>query len=563
MGNSPLVSYTRISPNKTSPRNHEIDTITIHCAVGQVSVETLGNIFAPVARQASSNYGVGADGRIGMYCEEKDRSWCSSSGANDHRAITIEVACDTTYPYAVKDNVYEALIQLVADICQRNNIKELKWKADKSLIGQPELQNMTAHRWFAATACLPTDTEILTKKGWVTIKEIKIGEDIATVIPNSNWQVEFSPVLDKIEPYLSDVWLCQDFMATPNHRVFYYKKNSSKNILTTEYFDLLNATSHSIRLPYCGYINNKGLDISDNLLRFLIAVQADGHYMTEYRSTIPYQYGVEFHLKKERKINRIIEILDNLDFPYSINKKSDGSASVRIYNNDTTNYVQLCEKWLINKTFGWDWINLSPEQAKILFSELLLWDGCVANNTYTSTIKQNIDIVSAIAALNGQPSHVDTSHQKISFKPNNYYGIDKYKKQSQLQQIEVGCVQVTSGAFICRQNGRTFITGNCPGDYLYERFGDIAMRVNAIIAPAQTEESDEEMTQEKFNEMMNNYLIQLAEQKETWGSDNLQWAINNGIIIGDETGRAMPNKFLTRLEGVTMLRRFYELITKK
>ena len=101
-------------------------------------METLGNIFAPVARQASSNYGVGADGRIGMYCEEKDRSWCSSSGANDHRAITIEVACDTTYPYAVKDNVYEALIQLVADICQRNNIKELKWKADKNLIGHPE-----------------------------------------------------------------------------------------------------------------------------------------------------------------------------------------------------------------------------------------------------------------------------------------------------------------------------------------------------------------------------------------------------------------------------------------
>lgn len=84
MSNSTLVDYTKISPNRTSPRNHAIDTITIHCVVGQCSVETLGNIFAPTSRQASSNYGVGVDGRIGMYVEEKDRSWCSSNAANDN-----------------------------------------------------------------------------------------------------------------------------------------------------------------------------------------------------------------------------------------------------------------------------------------------------------------------------------------------------------------------------------------------------------------------------------------------------------------------------------------------
>lgn len=151
--NSSLVSYTKISPNRTSPRNHEIDTITIHCVVGQCTVETLGNIFAPASRQASSNYGIGYDGRIGMYCEEKDRSWCSSNAANDHRAITIEVASDTTHPYAVNDKALAALIDLVADICKRNNIKELKWKGDKSLIGQINHQNMTVHRWFANTAC--------------------------------------------------------------------------------------------------------------------------------------------------------------------------------------------------------------------------------------------------------------------------------------------------------------------------------------------------------------------------------------------------------------------------
>lgn len=153
MSNSPLISYTKISPNKTSPRNHAIDTITIHCVVGQCSIETLGSIFAPTSRQASSNYGIGPDGRIGMYVEEKDRSWCSSNSANDHRAITIECASDTTHPYAINDKVYNSLINLCVDICKRNNIKQLKWKADKSLIGKPSEQNITVHRWFSSTAC--------------------------------------------------------------------------------------------------------------------------------------------------------------------------------------------------------------------------------------------------------------------------------------------------------------------------------------------------------------------------------------------------------------------------
>lgn len=153
MSNSSLVNYTKISPNRSSPRNHKIDTITIHCVVGQCSVETLGQIFAPRSKQASSNYGIGPDGRIGMYVEEKDRSWCSSNGANDNRAVTIEVASDTTDPYKVTDAAYNSLIKLCADICKRNGIKELKWKADKSLIGQVDKQNMTVHRWFANKSC--------------------------------------------------------------------------------------------------------------------------------------------------------------------------------------------------------------------------------------------------------------------------------------------------------------------------------------------------------------------------------------------------------------------------
>ena len=95
--NSKMVSYKRLSPNHSGKRTHSIDRITPHCVVGQCSVETLGNIFAPRSRQASCNYGIGPDGRVGMYVEEKNRSWCSSSNANDQRAVTIECASNPGY----------------------------------------------------------------------------------------------------------------------------------------------------------------------------------------------------------------------------------------------------------------------------------------------------------------------------------------------------------------------------------------------------------------------------------------------------------------------------------
>lgn len=155
--NSSLVSYTKLSPNHSGQRTHAIDRITPHCVVGQCSVETLGSIFYPTSRQASCQYGIGADGRVGMYVEEKNRSWCSSSNANDQRAVTIECASDTTHPYAFKDVVYKKLITLCVDICKRNGKTKLLWlgNKDKTLAYSPKSDEMvlTVHRWFANKSC--------------------------------------------------------------------------------------------------------------------------------------------------------------------------------------------------------------------------------------------------------------------------------------------------------------------------------------------------------------------------------------------------------------------------
>ena len=151
--NSPLISYTKISPHRTKNRPCKIDTITIHCVVGQLSVESLGNVFQG-SRRASSNYGIGKDGRISLYVEEKDVSWCSSNTLNDRRAVTIEVASDTKAPYAVNEKAFSALIDLVTDVCKRNGIKKLVWSTDKdNRVNHKNGCNMTVHKDFANKDC--------------------------------------------------------------------------------------------------------------------------------------------------------------------------------------------------------------------------------------------------------------------------------------------------------------------------------------------------------------------------------------------------------------------------
>ena len=157
MGNSPLVTYTRLSPNHSGKRTHTIDRITPHAVVGQLSVERICDCFKDGSRQASCNYAIGTDGIIGLSVDEQNRSWCSSSRDNDQRAVTIECASDLTDPYAMKPEVYSALLDLSTDICRRNGKRKLVWIADrdKALIYEvkPDEMLLTIHRWFAKKSC--------------------------------------------------------------------------------------------------------------------------------------------------------------------------------------------------------------------------------------------------------------------------------------------------------------------------------------------------------------------------------------------------------------------------
>lgn len=201
--NSPLVDYTRLSPNNSGTRTHAIDRITPHSVVGQCSVEVLGEIFAAPSRQASSNYGVGYDGRIGLYVPESCRSWCSSSNANDQRAVTIEIATDTYEPYAVRDAAWKATIELCADICRRNGKTKLIWDNDTWILDydpKPDEMILTVHKWFGATPCPNT---------WILSHMTELATEVTKML-NPTPAPSFTDVTDKTAGHADIEWAAQN-----------------------------------------------------------------------------------------------------------------------------------------------------------------------------------------------------------------------------------------------------------------------------------------------------------------------------------------------------------------
>lgn len=185
MTNSSLINCTVKSPNHSGKRTHAVDRITPHCVVGQLKAENIGGCFTSESRKASSNYGIGYDGRVCLIVDEDNRAWTSSNAANDQRAITIECASDKIAPYAFNDAVYSKLIDLCVDICKRYGKKKLLWIDNKNiaLTYSPKKDEMvlTVHRWFSATDC-PGD--------WLYNKLNSLAETVTCRLMSTNFKVK-------------------------------------------------------------------------------------------------------------------------------------------------------------------------------------------------------------------------------------------------------------------------------------------------------------------------------------------------------------------------------------
>lgn len=156
MSNSALIAGTLLTDNCSSPRNHEIDTITPHYMDWYCSAEECCASFVPASRCASANYCIGKDGEIWLNVEERNRAWTSGNSYNDNRSITIECAnyMDSARFGVLPNATWSALVLLCVDICKRYGKKQLLYtgRANYDVIGKYDML-LTKHKWFQDTDC--------------------------------------------------------------------------------------------------------------------------------------------------------------------------------------------------------------------------------------------------------------------------------------------------------------------------------------------------------------------------------------------------------------------------
>lgn len=314
--------------------------------------------------------------------------------------------------------------------------------------------------------CLPIDrTELLTPNGWVSLGSVRIGMKVAQYDTEKD-SITFAPVLDVVEPREELVLKNRYLEATADHRMW-LKPNSknSPNFREVLWGDALNGKKQYV-IKTAGYLETDGIDLTDNELRLLVWIQADGHYMIEKRKEKGQGiYGIEFHVSKERKISRILELFDSMDIPYNLNSCKNGSVHIRTYEKSLYHWA---ETWLTNKVFNYNLIWMNQHQFEVFWEELVQADGSIEGQLYTSSIDHNNDVVQAICALHGKRSSKISmgkggENTVLTAITNHTVGIGNSTLPIKKRNTMVSCVTVPSGFILVRNNSRTFIVGNCPG----------------------------------------------------------------------------------------------------
>jgi hypothetical protein len=460
MSNSPLVEYTHISPFRNHPRNQPITKVTWHHTAGVCSLEQFDAIVHRPGRNMSANYCVDKDARVGLFCPEEDRCWCSSSAWNDNRAVVLEISNSRMgEPWPISDKVYKKCIELTVDICKRNGIKKLTFTGDKN-------GSLTFHRFFAATGCLPIHTtEVLTRKGWKLLKDVMIGDEIATVSPNDMY-LTFSHVQNLVPVKKDTVYTRNGMTVTGDHRVLTVVNGADNKFVQ---FNELEESKDDYVVPAAAIASRNGIDMTSSEFVFLLEMQKIGK--------INDNNELEFTYIVESKKEFFQGLLTNIGFEYTKTQEDLGPVRFTITDKRA---IELVNEYLVDgKEFNWRWLDLSPTQFSYFIYKITHHVNGNWNRQYTSDSMTNIDIVQAICAINQRGTYYDRDKDILYVtKPYRIINEDTPVEKTE-DDVEVSCVTVASGAFLIRQHGVVTITGNCPGPYIFSKAQEICDLVNA------------------------------------------------------------------------------------
>lgn len=526
---------TGVDPNAMNCDSNrtKIDRIVIHHNATTNDAVARHTWYVSSGHGTSAHYQVTPD-KIWGCVGENYVAYHAGNYPMNQRSIGIEHLNNTGAPtWTIAEETYRNSAKLIRDICERYNIPI-------------DRQHILKHGEVSSTACLPVEnTELLTKDGWVSLKDIQVGDEIATYRLDDG-SIIFDTVYNKVESHIKDTWLFRDVEVTADHRML-WKSQAGKSYKISEAKDMF-SNKGTLVFPNAGNYVAEGLPVSDTFLQYLVAVQADGHYMKDNRTISKNPFGIEFHIKKERKVELLTDILDELGKEYTFAEKKDGTYSFRIYGAEE---VEEVEQYLDNKKFSWKFLEMSERQAELFLDYILDFDGCRAGNDYSSTLPQNIDVVQAIASLHNKGSRTSTEGNRLYFtnSTRSVNSTGTLAKSAQRKHGKlVSCVSVTSGLILIRQYGRTTIVGNCPGGIDIDRLVAMARGAEYVTpskatpkpsAPGKMQHAYRVDDLKYVNGLWQVYSKELVPVSFNWTDNGI--AVED-IIITDKNGVKLPNQ---------------------
>lgn len=458
---------TNFGTHNTSVRPGKIEYIVIHYVGATGDAKANINYYnQPTTNNASADFYVGFAGDVWQYNPDPVSRYCWAVGgkklsngggslygiAKNVNCVSIEMCVrnkgsqdSDSKDWYFEDATVQSAIELTKELMKRYNIP---------------IDRVIRHHDVTGKNCLPLDTELYTPDGWEKLKNIEIGDFVLQYVPELNC-CEFTPVLNKVTPYKTRTYKISNFEATADHRAIYWteKRNNAEDFLVSKWIDVFNGNgTKKIKSEWIS--NNEDLDLSDDELRFLIWIQADGHYEKKY--------GITFHFKKERKITAVCELLNRLGYQYKIYKNSDGTVKINV----NSEIIGIYEpKYLNNKKFSSVLINMSNRQFLVFKNEITKADGHIKNETgyFYSMNKSDADIIQMIFSSHGCRCNIRKDERGlywVSFLSSTR-GITANMERAKKGNISVSCVSVKSGFIPVRQDGVITLTGNCPNPYVY------------------------------------------------------------------------------------------------
>jgi hypothetical protein len=255
--------------------------------------------------------------------------------------------------------------------------------------------------------CFDIETEVLTNLGWKYFKDLDKSDLICSLNPENN-NIEFVNFVKYIEyNYNGNMFRIKgrsiDLLVTPNHKIYAKEYHHTDfKLYTMEGFKFKNF--HKLSQG----INTSTLDDDKNWLKFQGFWIGDGYKVTKTKKCRGFRVG--FHLKKERKIKYITEILNNLKISYNIHIEKNGMVQIQIHNEEL--YNKLNGKSHTKRVPEYIF-NLSSKSIAFFLEGLIEADGC--KSEISSCNKLLLDDVQRLFLLSNSSGSIKKHPERTNY----------------------------------------------------------------------------------------------------------------------------------------------------